>query len=331
MTVSIRKSAVRRRTSVLTPIYLGVDGGGTKTHAVITNSKLKVLAEGFAAASNPLRVGIETAVENVIRAVDQACDEIERSRYEITAAHIGLAGVRRQDLRQRMRDRFAALLENRQITVETDAQIALYGAVNGGTGLVIIAGTGSICCGRTANGEYACAGGWGPLAGDEGGGAGIARRALQMIARASDGRSAETLLSAAACRYFRAVSTEDLAMAIYSPQMTNDKIAGFAREVIETARDGDQVALKVTAEAGRELGIAANAVIEKLKIADEEFPVALVGGVFKGKELITDSLLEEIRKIAPKAYLSAPQLPPAVAAAKMAIVAGETNSQKNQT
>src|SRR5205085_1885323 len=74
---------------------LGVDGGGTKTHAVIADEHGRVLGEGFAGPSNPLRVGVNTAAAAVREAVDQACDAAGVRRADIVAAEVGLAGVRR--------------------------------------------------------------------------------------------------------------------------------------------------------------------------------------------------------------------------------------------
>jgi N-acetylglucosamine kinase-like BadF-type ATPase len=315
----VKKENLDETSSIAPDLFIGVDGGGTKTLANLTDVHLNVLGEGKTGVSNPLRVGVETAVDNIVTAIDRACDAADKPRSEIAAVEIGLAGVRRADIRSRMRDRLISRLRIKKLEVYTDAEIALYGATDGKAGLVVIAGTGSICCGRNASGEFAAAGGWGPLAGDEGGGAGIARRALQAVAKASDGRAPKTVLSELACDYFRASSPEDIAMAIYAPTMTNDRIAGFARFVIQAARDGDKVAHRLLDEAGCELGVAANAVIKKLKLADERFQIAYVGGVFAAKELIFEPLLRKVHELAPDAYLAPPQLAPAVAAAKMAI------------
>ena len=89
-------------------LYLGVDGGGTKTHIVLMTSKGEVKCEGFSGPANPLRVGVETAVGNILKAVNEACDNGGVSRLDIASATLGLAGVRRADLRQRVRERGAA-------------------------------------------------------------------------------------------------------------------------------------------------------------------------------------------------------------------------------
>lgn len=298
-------------------LVLGVDGGGTKTRAIITDARQRVLGEGISGPSNPLRVGIGNAASAIREAIDGACAKAGVQRADIVAAEIGLAGVRRGDLRMRMREALSGLGIH-SIDVVTDADIALFGATQGEPGLVIIAGTGSICCGLNAQGKHLCAGGWGPLAGDEGSGSWIARRALQAMARANDGRGTETVLGVAACSYFNVATTDDLLIAIYAPGMTNDRIAGFGKHVIETAQEGDRVAREIVADAGRELGIAAAAVIRKLRMGRERFQVGYVGGVFAAGDLLLDSLREEIARVAPQAFLAPPHLAPALAAARMA-------------
>jgi N-acetylglucosamine kinase-like BadF-type ATPase len=296
---------------------LGVDGGGTKTHAVIINSSGRVLGEGMAGPSNPLRVGINRAAAAIRDAVERACNAAQVHRADVVAAEVGLAGARREDLRQRMREALAGLV-NGPLEVVSDADIALYGATGGKPGLVVIAGTGSICCGLNARGRRACVGGWGPVAGDEGSGSWIARRALQAVAQAVDGRGPVTELVQAACVYFKVATPEDLLVAIYAPSMTNSRIAGFSKSVIETAQRGDAVARKAVVAAGRELGVAAVALIRKLHMQRERFQVAYVGGVFAAGPLVLDQLRKDIARVAPRAFLSPPLMPPAVAAANMA-------------
>lgn len=313
-TNSIRKNRSRKSAN----IYLGVDGGGTKTQAVLFDEERAVIGEGFSGASNPLRVGVETAVANIFQATDAACDAANKSRGDVVAATFGLAGVRRADLRRSVRERLAQRFKIKIVEVVTDAEIALFGTTLGKAGVVVIAGTGSICYGRNEAGETAIAGGWGPIAGDEGGGSSIARRGLQAIARASDGRGEFTKLSEAGTDYFRTSSPENLLIAIYTPQTDNAKISGFARLVAETARAGDRVAVEILREAGLELGLAVNAVIGKLKIKNKKIPIGRVGSIFRAGELITESLLETVHRLAPKAYLAEPILQPGSAAAQMA-------------
>ena len=205
------------------------------------------------------------------------------------------------------------------LEVVTDADIALYGATDGAPGLVVIAGTGSICCGMNARGKKFCAGGWGPVAGDEGAGAWIARRALRAIAWASDGRGPQTLLTELACNYFHVSTADDLTTAIYAPTITNERIAGFGKDVVEAAKKKDPIAEGIIREGGRELGLAGVAVIKALQMEREEFQIAYVGGVFRASgEMMLKPLKGEVQRVAPRAFFEPPHFAPAVAAARMA-------------
>ncbi len=315
----------RRKASFLTTqrvasrrAAVGVDGGGTKTQAVILDVNFAILGEGYAGPSNPLRVGIVKAAAAVREAIDMACEVAKLRRTDLVAAEIGLAGASRSELRARVREALHGTGIG-EINVVSDADIALYGATEGEPGLIVIAGTGSICCGINGRGKRICAGGWGPVAGDEGGGSWIARRALRAIAHAADGRGAVTSLTSAACAYFHVSDSNDLSTAIYAPSITNERLAGFGKYVIEAAKAKDRIASEILAEAGRELGGMAAAVIRNLKLERDVFQVAFVGGVFAASgELVLSSLRTEIAAAAPQAYLEPPRFSPAVAAARMA-------------
>ena len=298
---------------------VGVDGGGTKTQAVILDVNFAILGEGLAGPSNPLRVGITNAAAAVREAIDGACEVAQVRRTDLVAAQIGLAGARRDELSARMRDALASL-GIPEVVVIGDADIALYGATEGQPGLIVIAGTGSICCGINARGRRECAGGWGPIAGDEGGGSWISRRALRAIAHAADGRGPATSLMDAACTYFHVTNPNDLSTAIYAPTITNERLAGFGKDVIEAAKAKDRIARQILTEAGNELGLMAAAVIRNLKLERETFQLAYVGGVFKaGGELVLSPMRAGVTKIAPKVYLAPPRFSPAIAAARMAL------------
>jgi N-acetylglucosamine kinase-like BadF-type ATPase len=206
------------------------------------------------------------------------------------------------------------------VQVVGDADIALYGsAPHGGPGVVVIAGTGSVCCGVNARGRRVWAGGWGPIAGDEGGGAWIARRGLRAIAHASDGRGPKTSLMSAACNYFHVTTPEDLSTAIYAPTITNERLAGFGKHVVDAAKAKDAVARDILLEGAQELALMVAAVIRNLKLEAEEFQVGYVGGVFNSAgELVLAEMREQLKQIAPKAFLAPPTVSPAVAAALMA-------------
>ncbi len=300
-------------------LFAGIDGGGTKTHAVICDSRGKVLSEDRAGPSNPMRVGMREATREILAALVRACDKLNRTPDEIVSLTAGLAGVRRADLKLQMQASLASELPVPRINIFTDAEIALFATTAGKPGAVVISGTGSVCFGKNGNGESAVSGGWGPIAGDEGGGVSIARKALQAVARASDGRGPATRLSKLAADYFRAATPEDLIVAIYSPHTDYTKVAGFAASVIKAARAGDLVAAAIMDDAGHELGVSVCAVLKRLKLSRKKIRVGTVGGIFNAGELLTGALAAEIRKCSVLAELAKPSFTPGHAAALMAI------------
>lgn len=299
-------------------LFLGVDGGGTKTHAVIIDEMQNVHGEGWGGPGNPARVGVAAAIRSVEEAITDACQAAGINASMIAGARIGLAGTRPAEMRKRVRESLAHLYMG-DVRVLTDARIALYGATGGAPGIVIIAGTGSICCGMNERGKHTCAGGWGPVAGDEGSGIWIARKALQHVAQATDGRGAETALTQAAYRYFGANTADELLAAINDPALTHERTAGFGREVVETAQQGDTYARAILAAAGRELAAMAASVTRRLGMQREHFRLAYVGSIFTAEELLLETLRASILRVAPYAELAPPVYPPAFAAALMAL------------
>jgi len=316
-TIAKSVEVIPRRLAPLRQLVVGVDGGGTKTRAVVLDGN-RVLGEGEAGPSNPLRVGISNGATAIREAIDKACAAAMVHRDDLAAVGVGLAGVRRMDIRARMRDVLAEKLGIENIEIVSDGDIALYGATDGHPGIVVISGTGSISVGMSRQGKRAYAGGWGPVAGDEGSGSWIARRALQAVARATDERGPRTSLTKAACEFFQVSTPDDLSTAIYAPSMTNDRIAAFSKRVIETAQDGDQVASEILEDAGKELGRAANAVIRKLKMEQDRFQVTFIGGVFAAGEFVIAPLREQIMRVAKRAFIANPSFSPTVAAGRMA-------------
>ena len=105
------------------------------------DSDLRVIGEGRSGPSNPLRVGVTSAAAAVREAIDNACASAKVRRSDVESAEVGLAGARKHEIRERMREVLLAL-GIRDIEVVTDADIALYGATDGAPGIVVIAGTG---------------------------------------------------------------------------------------------------------------------------------------------------------------------------------------------
>lgn len=304
-------------------VFLGVDGGASKTAALVIDESGKSLGTGVAGPSNHLRVGIETAARNIERAVNKAVVAADVATREIVWAYCGIAGADHPAHRQEVVDSLEIFFPRGNFTVDNDARIALTGAVGFGAGVVVIAGTGSVAFGRNDAGEEARAGGWGPIIGDEGSGYFVARTGLSAILRAFDGRGKPTLMTDL-LRSESHLEPRDLPKAIYAQTTHADDIARYAKLVFDAAGQGDAVAKSIVDLAAQQLASCVLAVARRLKIADSAFPIAYVGGVFKAGDVLLAPLRAAVAAEAAKATVQAPLRTPVEGAAQMAIRAAES-------
>ena len=303
--------------------YIGVDGGGSKTAALVIDENQQPLGRGLAGASNHLRVGIEIATRNIERAVNIALVEAGIAIKNVEYAYCGIAGADHPAHHQRVVDALRIFFPGGNFIVDTDARIALTGAVGFGSGIVVISGTGSVAFGRNDNGEEARAGGWGPTIGDEGSGYAIARDGLSAIVRAHDGRGKRTKMTEMLCYDYDMCSPEDLPRFVYATTTHADDIARYGKLVIQAALQGDEVANEILERAGRELGECVLAVARRLDLTRSQFPVAYVGGAFNAGDLLLGPMRKTLDREAAGAALIQPSHTPVEGAAMMAIRASE--------
>lgn len=298
--------------------FLGIDGGGTKTQAVIADGQCRVVGEGFSGASNPLRVGLEEAISHIDGAVHEACAQAGVELSDISSACAAIAGINHPIHYDTMRAALGRVLPVQNLQMVTDARAALAGALDGRPGVVIVAGTGSIAMGINEAGLEARSGGWGPTLGDEGSGYDIARRALKAIASSFDGRSPQTILTERVCHRLHIANTTDLPGVIYNSDSEPVEIASLAELVDAAAREGDEVSRSILSEAGEELARLAISVIKRLGLQADPFLVACVGSVFKSGDVVLKPLREAVLSVAPRAEFGPPLFPPTLGAVKLA-------------
>ena len=303
--------------------FIGVDGGASKTAAIVVDEHGRQLGSGVAGASNHLRVGIETATRNVERAVNAALVEAGIAIKDVEYAYCGIAGSDHPVHREKVIEALRVFFPRGNFIVDTDARIALTGAVGFSAGIVVISGTGSVAFGRNDAGEEGRAGGWGPTLGDEGSGFWIAREGLSAIVRAHDGRGFVTSMTDQLCREYDLCSPVDLPKFVYATTTHVDDIARYGKLVIEAAQTGDDVARDIMSRAGSELAECVLAIARKLHMTDSEFPVAYVGGAFHAGELLLGPMRLRLQRDAPGATLIEPKHPPVEGAAMMAMRAAK--------
>ena len=211
-------------------LFLGIDGGGSKTLALIADEDGNVIGRGSAESSNYHSAGKEKAFESLNNAIRFAFDDAKLSRQNFHAACIGLAGVDRPQDRAVIESWAKENLANTPVKIVNDAELVLAAGTADDWGVAMICGTGSIVYGRNKNGETTRAGGWGYLLGDEGSGYRIGLAALQAIVRSHDGRDENTILQSSILNHLSLSSPTDLIKYIYRQRADDrDRRVGFFR------------------------------------------------------------------------------------------------------
>ncbi len=256
------------------PYAVGVDGGGSKTLAVVVDAQGCEQGRGSGGSSNYNTVGIEQAARNIHHAVEQAA-RATGCRLPLQSAWLGLAGIDHARDCALLSPYFQSLAGTIRLT--NDAELVLS-ALDDAVGVALIAGTGSIALGRDARGLVTRAGGWGHILGDEGSGYDIGRRSLQVAARASDGRGPRTSLLMLILAHWQLQNADELIGKVYG---NNDKavIAALSALAFDAARAGDQVASEIVLQAATELALAAITVCDAISAPGEGTSVALGGGL----------------------------------------------------
>lgn len=271
-----------------------VDGGGSKTVAVVVDGERRERGRAIAGSSNATVVGTERAADHVIQGVTEAVRRAGAA-LPLRSIWIGLSGIDRPGIREALHPLLRSLSDDIRLT--NDAEL-IYGALEDRVGVVLIAGTGSIAFGRDKTGATVRAGGWGHVMGDEGSGYDLGRRGLQAAARAADGRGPDTRLLGAFLRHWRIERPLAMIEHVYQTSEKAD-IALLASIVFDAAREGDLVARQIVRAAADDLALAAIAAGERLTFADGRLPLALSGGLLTGVPDYQARVVRRIRRRRP--------------------------------
>jgi len=299
---------------------IGVDGGGTKTRALLCDERGERIAEAIGAGSAVRPQEIERSsgiIAGVVRDVIENADKT-RGPDRPRVLCVGVAGVGREPERQALWESLVAHDLAEEVIVQTDLGVAVDDAFGDGPGVLLIAGTGSSAFGRGPTGVTARCGGWGPVIGDEGGGAWIGRRALSVVSAAADGREPETALTGAVLTATEASETSDLIR--WAASATPATLATLAPVVISVADGGDLRANSIVSMAVEELALHVRALARQL-FTDERasVPVALMGGLLSKGASFRKRLEHRLKSAVPGAHIHTGEIDPARGAVRSAL------------
>mgnify|MGYP005858472283 CR=1 FL=1 len=289
-------------------LYLGIDGGGTTTRAILVEESGQILGVGRSGPSNYHNVGLKEAARNIETAFEAARADAGLSQDKVDGAFLGLAGIKsRGDMaRVKVALEEVGLSPPERICVVNDLYNAHTGGLEAAPGIALIAGTGTHCLGRDAGGQTFLCGGWGWFLDDRGGAFGLAADALREVVRAADKRGPGTRLLEASLAFFGLSEAAQFLEHLYVHEWKPGRIAEFAPVVTQLAEEGDPVALAVVED-----GAGALAETIATTAAELEFPggpeVVLLGGCVRATDSYGKRVREKISQSCPSARLREPR------------------------
>ena len=302
---------------------LGIDGGGSKTTAILADERGIVLSEGRGGASNYQTIGLESAGQAIKLAITAAIEKAGKDfsvslddlddRLVVVA---GLAGADRPLDRERLAPVVWTQLPVRplQLRIEHDARVGLAAGTGDKPGIILIAGTGSIAFGMDNTGRQVRAGGWGPILGDEGSGYSIGRAALIAILWEYDGRGKPTSLTKRIMSHLGVTGPDEMVSLVYQGPLQRSEIAKLAEIVLEEAALGDEVSQYLITDAAEQLVRMITTVFGKLEWHQQSIPAAGIGGLLQPGNLLWTSIVEMLNRSHPQIHFIPPMLPPELGA-----------------
>jgi len=297
---------------------IGIDGGGTKTRALLADENGEQIAEAVGAGSAVKPGDIERSAGIIAGVVRDVLETGERADQKPRVLCVGVAGVGREPEREALLESLVAQQLADEVVVQPDYAIALEDAFGEGAGVLLIAGTGSMAFGRGPAGATARCGGWGPVFGDEGSGAWIGRRALSVVSAAADGREPETALTGAVLTAAEVAEPSDLIR--WASSATPAQLATLAPVVLSVADSGDLRANSIVSMAIEELALHLRSLARQL-FADERasVPVALTGGMLRKGGSFRKRLEHRLKGAVPGARIHGEEIDAARGAVRSAV------------
>lgn len=292
-------------------LYLGMDGGGTQTRALLVDQTGTVRGAATAGSANINHHSPEQVRLTLHRIL---CDVLggDCRKDTLTTLFLGLGGVATEQDRQAV----AALLPPcgdpsapPRILITNDTVVGLTGGLAGRPGLTLIAGTGSACFGINAQGRHRLCGGWGALADDHGSAPWIGLRALQAAVRAEDGRSAPTALRQIVFEFLGLDEPRQLVSRVHNHGLERADLGRLAPLVADACRLGDPVACTLLDEVVGGLADMVRVTAADL-FGEQSCELVLVGGVALSGPPIQTRLIRQIEQASPQVILREPEFTP---------------------
>ena len=266
--------------SIDSNLMIGLDGGGTKTVAVLARGGKKdfsIIGRGVSSASNPRVVGFDNAICAINDAVRLAFTDAKIPMLKLGLLVAGISGAGREEEKNILHKGISNLAK--KVVITTDASLVLEEGLMEGWGIAVISGTGSMVLGKNQQGESFRSGGWGNILGDEGSAYALGMGALKLVTQIADGRKKTSLLNEKILANLQITHAQEIVAMLSGKKLEKARIAGLAIEVLHAQEQGDQNAAVLINEQAGLLSACVVAVYNQMKIKDEMVPLTLAGSL----------------------------------------------------
>lgn len=283
-------------------LILGVDGGGSKTAALVAlldaSGQLTILGRGKGGPSNLRLAGKTQSLASLDQAVDEAMADAGVTGQNLDYAVLALAGSGSPDVNRDVSNWAKQRSLFTRVEIIPDVEPVLAEGTDSGRGVALIVGTGSVAIGIDHDGNSVTKGGWGHWFGDKGSGFYLGYKALSAVAEASDEIGPETVLSDKILEALGATDPRDILKEVSEGKDTRREVAALSPIVLRAAADNDAVAQRIMNEAIGE-AVKLVAAVTKALAFDTAFSLALAGGVACRNRYFRDALLLELKTLQP--------------------------------
>jgi N-acetylglucosamine kinase-like BadF-type ATPase len=298
-------------------VFLGVDGGGTKTEFVLIDAAGNVRARHQTATSYYLQIGFDGLEKVLSEGIAAVAADAKLPVSAIRYAFFGLPAYGEDSLVQGRIDALPEkVLRHRRYRCGNDMVCGWAGSLACLDGINIVAGTGSIGYGER-EGKSARCGGWGEVFGDEGSAYWIAIHGLNAFSRMSDGRLSAGPLHRVFKAHFEVTKDLDVCGRVMGDgAASRDRIASLSRLVADAAGQGDAAALAIFDQAADELAAIVDAIRVRLGYdGADTVRLSYSGGVFRSGDTTLQPLCRHLARRFPHYVLVPPQFAPGIGAA----------------
>jgi N-acetylglucosamine kinase-like BadF-type ATPase len=268
-------------------VFIGIDGGGSKTGAVLIDGDGRIRATHVSGGAYYLSIGIDALRALICECVGELLGKANTATSSVQFAFFGLPAYGEDRVATAAMDQLpSACLPLDTYICGNDAVCGWAGSLACRDGINVVAGTGSICYGERGNATARC-GGWGEMFSDEGSAYWIATRGLDLFARMSDGRLRKGPLHSLVTARLALEADLELCGRVYVTLAGDrSRIAQLCPLVFEAAAAGDLSADAVITQAADELTALVTTVRDRLGFATHEpVDVSCSGGVFNSTQV----------------------------------------------